>query len=77
MKHEDGNFISRDRFFKAGRAYRKKQRQLEKEWREERQRVADEVEAARSERDEVELVEGKLKREELREELFKYIRAEE
>jgi hypothetical protein len=30
MKHEDGNFISRDHFYKKGRKYRKKQRKSEK-----------------------------------------------
>lgn len=73
MTHEDGNFTSRDQFYKEGRSYRRQQREVEKEWREERERVANEAEANRNNEDEIGLLEGKLKREELREELFNYL----
>jgi hypothetical protein len=73
MKHEDGNFISRDHFYKKGRKYRKKQRKLEKEWRAERQRVANEEEEELDADDDTGLLEGKIKREELKEKLFEYI----
>ena len=77
MKHENGNFISADQFLKDGRVYRKRMSGLEKTWREERQRLADETEVLRNQDDEIGLLEGKLKREELREELFKYLQMEE
>jgi hypothetical protein len=77
MRHEDGNFFSKDQFFKDGQSYHKEQKKIEDEWRVEWQRVADEIETVRDEDDEVGLLEGRIKREELREELFNYLQMQE
>jgi hypothetical protein len=47
---------------------------MEREWRRERRRVADEEEAGHAADDDVGLIEGQLKREELKEKLFEFIR---
>jgi RecJ-like exonuclease len=76
MKHEDGNFISADTFITDGRSYRKRLGRIEREWRKRQEEVAEELEARRNHEDEIGLLEGKLKREKLREELFSYLRGQ-
>jgi hypothetical protein len=76
MKHEDGNFISADTFITDGRSYRKRLGHIEREWRKRQEEVAEELEARRNHEDEIGLLEGKLKREKLREELFSYLRGQ-
>lgn len=76
MNHEDNDFYSRDQFFRKGLKYVQKQRKREANWRRERREHNAEEEAEREDAREVELLKGKIKREELKEQLFEYIGAE-
>jgi hypothetical protein len=73
MRHEDGEFTSKDAFFKDGKSYQKDQKKVEKKWRQKRQEVADELEERRDADDDIGLLEGRLKREQLRAALFDHI----
>jgi hypothetical protein len=73
MQHEDNGNIQNDQFFRSGVKYVKHQRELEKEWRErQRQRAAD-MEREQDESSEILLLEAKIKREEMKEELFRWL----
>ena len=65
--------MTRDRFYRKGRRYQKKQQHLEREWKRDRRRNMDRAETALNEDEDVELLRGKIKREELKEALFNYI----
>ncbi|KAJ7091298.1 hypothetical protein C8R43DRAFT_908307, partial [Mycena crocata] len=73
MKHEDGNFVSRSQFYKKGKRYRKQQKNLEREWKRARLQEAVRSERERDMDDDIGLLEGKLKREELKAKLFEYL----
>jgi serine phosphatase RsbU (regulator of sigma subunit) len=73
MDHEDARFITRDKFFKLGKRIMRRERQRQREWDEAREQVAEQIEADMEERGEVELLEGKLKRERLKKELFAHL----
>lgn len=77
MNHEDGQFYSRDRFFKDGWKYVKTQRQKEARWRRERRAQNAVEEQERDELQEIELLRGKIKWEELKEQLFEYLNRNE
>ena len=71
MRYEEGEDVSQNTFYKDGIAYQKKQRRRERAWRREQQERAAELEA--EEEEEIELHEGRMKREELKEALFEYL----
>ena len=73
LDHEDAQFITRDKFFKTGKRIIRRERQKLKEWNEAREQVAEQIEADMEERGEIELLEGKLKREKLKKELFAHL----
>lgn len=73
MRHERGEDLSRDKFFRRGRRYQKKQRHIERRWRRDRQENMTNIEDGLDVDDDVELLQGKIKRETLKEELFKYM----
>lgn len=73
MDHEDAQFITRDKFYKLGKKImRREQREL-REWHEVRERDAVQEEQDMEEQGEIELLEGKLKREGLKKGLFAYL----
>jgi hypothetical protein len=73
MRHEEIGNISRDSSYKEGRMYQQKAARVEQKWkREQRQRMVceeEELEAI----DDIELLEGKIKREKLKEKLFTFL----
>ena len=73
MNHEDGRFYSQDQFYKDGQAYMKEQRIQERRWRRHERQHNTNEENRREEARDLELLEGKIKREELKEQLFRYI----
>lgn len=73
MKHEAGEDVSRNEFYKEGKKYQKTQRQNERKWRRERRRRAAQMEEIQDGDDDIALLEGKLKRAELKEELRGYL----
>ncbi|KAI5829575.1 hypothetical protein K523DRAFT_241839, partial [Schizophyllum commune Tattone D] len=73
LRHEDTGDLDQDHFFRAGRRYAKKVRRFERRWRQEqRERVA-RTEEELDEEDDVELLEGKFKRAQLKDMLFEYL----
>lgn len=75
MIHEqqEGRKFSKDRFLREGRKYMRRQREMEREWRESEEGRVAQLEMERDQASEIALLEGKLKREELKEELLKYL----
>ena len=73
MDHEDGTFISRDRFLKQGLKIMRQEKAMREEWETEQAANADILEIEREVSQDIGLLEGKLKREELKEELFTYL----
>lgn len=73
MDHEDGTFISRDRFFRQGLNIMRQERAMREEWEAEQGAHAEILEIEREVSQDISLLEGKLKREELKEELFTYL----
>jgi hypothetical protein len=73
MRHERGEDLSKNKFFRRGIRYQKEQRHLERRWRRERRENMARVEDAQNDDDDVELLQGKIKREELKEKLFEYM----
>jgi hypothetical protein len=76
MKHEDSNFISADKFITDRRSYCERLGHIEREWCKRQEEVAEELEARRNDEDKIGFLEGKLKREKLREELFSYLQGQ-
>ena len=76
LDHEDMQFVNRDTFYKKGRKIAKKERREYTEWRAEQELAALEGEINAGGRGEIELLEGKLKREELKKELLAYLDAQ-
>jgi hypothetical protein len=72
MDHEDKQFITRDKFYKVGRKIMRKEKRELAEWNAAREEEAMQVENM-DEEGEIELLEGKLKRERLKKELFAYL----
>jgi len=73
MDHKDAQFVTRDRFYKLGRKIMKREKRELREWNEAREDKALQSEWEREEQGEIELLEGKLKREELKKALFTYL----
>lgn len=73
MRHERIGRIESDKFYSAGRKYQKKQRRLEKTWRHERRAQAADLDVQLDGNNDIELLRGKIKREELKEWLFEYL----
>ena len=70
MDHEDGTFVSRDRFLKQGLNIIRQEKAMQEEWETEWAAHAEILEIEREVSQDISLLEGKLKREELKEELF-------
>lgn len=77
MDHKDGIYISKDRFFRKGKRLMRKERQMRKEWLAHREEVGQEAEQEEDDDDDIGLLEGKIKREGLKKELFAYLDAED
>lgn len=77
MKHEEGQDMRRDKFYQNGQKYQKKQQKLERKWRRQQRRQQAENEEELDKSDDVELLEGKLKREELKDAIIAYLRMDE
>ena len=73
MNHENGQNMSKDKFYQDGVKYQRKQKKEEKKWRREKRRRAAREEEEREQNDDINLLDGRIKREELKEELFKYM----
>jgi Arc/MetJ-type ribon-helix-helix transcriptional regulator len=73
MDHEDGTFISRDRFLRQGLKIMRQEKAMREEWEAEQVAHAEILETEREVSQDIGLLEGKLKREELKEELFTYL----
>jgi hypothetical protein len=73
MHHERGEDLSKDKFYKRGQKYQKKQRHLERRWQRVQQENMANIEGALDADDDIELLQGKIKREALKEELFEYM----
>jgi hypothetical protein len=75
LDHEDMRFVNRDMFYKKGRKIAKKERREYAEWRAEQELA--EVTQNTEARGEIELLEGKIKREGLKRTLLAYLRAQQ
>lgn len=73
MDHEDAHFITKDKFFKLGQRIMRQERRELREWNEAREREAAQLEEDMDEQGEIELLEGRLKRERLKEALFTHL----
>jgi len=73
IDHEDGRYITKDKFYRDGRKLLRKERRAQREWAEEREREAVRIEEDAEQQGEIELLEGKLKRENLKKELFAHL----
>ena len=73
MDHEDSQFVTRDRFYKTGLRLMKKEKWELREWNAAREEEALRSEREREERVDVELLEGRLKREVLKKAIFTYL----
>jgi Arc/MetJ-type ribon-helix-helix transcriptional regulator len=73
MDHEDGTFVSSDRFLRQGLKIMRQERAMREEWEAERAAHAEILEIEREVSQDISLLEGKLKREELKKELFTYL----
>lgn len=71
--HETGINISTDVFYHKGIQIREKEAQMYAEWHNEREENAQRVEGEREEGRDIELLEGKIKREELKKSLFEFL----
>lgn len=77
MKHEEGQDMRRDTFYREGHKYQKKQRKAEEKWRRRQRRRQAENEEELDRNDDIELLEGKLKREELKDAIIAYFGMDE
>jgi Arc/MetJ-type ribon-helix-helix transcriptional regulator len=73
MDHEDGIFVSRDRFLRRGLKIMRQEKAAQEEWEAEWAAHAEILESEREVSQDIGLLEGKVKREELKEELFTYL----
>ena len=73
MNHKDGTFVSGNAFLTQGLRIMRKEREMQREWDAERDEQAATMEAECEESHDISLLEGKLKREELKNELFTYL----
>ncbi|CAA7264516.1 unnamed protein product [Cyclocybe aegerita] len=73
MKHEAGQDMSSDKFYRQGKKYQRKQQHLERCWRQERRNRNAEEENQLDQVNDIGLLEGKLKRVELKESILEYL----
>jgi single-stranded DNA-binding protein len=73
MDHEDGTFVSGDTFLKQGMKIMREERERQREWEAEHAEHTAEMEVEHEVSHDISLLEGKVKREELKEELFMYL----
>ena len=73
MNHEDGIFVLKDRFFQQELRIIRQEREMQEEWEAERTAHVEILEAEREVSQDIGLLEGKIKREELKKELFTYL----
>ena len=73
MDHKDGIFVSRDRFLRQGLKIMRQEKAAWEEWEAEQAAHAEILESEREVSQDIGLLEGKVKREELKEELFMYL----
>jgi hypothetical protein len=73
MDHEDGAFVSGDIFLKQGLKIMREERNMQREWEAEHAECTAEMEGECEETHDISLLKGKVKREELKEELFIYL----
>jgi hypothetical protein len=73
MNHEDGQNMSKDKFYQDGIKYQRKHKKEEQKWQREQWQRAAREEEEREQNDDIDLLDGQIKREELKEELFKYM----
>jgi hypothetical protein len=73
MDHEDDMFVSGHTFLRQGLKIMGEERERLREWEAEHAEQAAEMEEEREESHNISLLEGKVKREELKEELFTYL----
>lgn len=73
IDHEDAQFIMRDRFYKAGQKIMKKEKWELREWNATREEEVMQSEREREEQEEIKLLQGKLKREQLKQALFTHL----
>lgn len=73
IRHEQGQDTSQDIFFQQGVRYMREQRKWEKRWRRARRWTTREDEEERDRANDIALLEGKLKRELLKQELQTYM----
>lgn len=71
--HEQGINTSNDGFFRKGKLIIRKEAQRKEAWLEEQERQAQEDEEERENFRDIELLEGRIKREELKLNLFEYL----
>ena len=76
MDHEDAQFITRDKFHKAGQKIMIKERWELAEWNMRREEEELQSEQDQEEQGEIKLLEGKLKQERLKKDLFVYLNSE-
>ncbi|KAF6744736.1 hypothetical protein DFP72DRAFT_65365 [Ephemerocybe angulata] len=73
MKHETVGSINSDKFYKDGKKYQRECRKRERRWRRARRRDVARNEEELDKGDDIALLEGKLKREELKEAMMVYL----
>ncbi|KAL1755681.1 hypothetical protein FB107DRAFT_212874 [Schizophyllum commune] len=70
LRHEDTGALDSNHFYRQGRRYAKKVRRFERHWRRHRRQETSRTEQELDEEDDIELLEGKYKRAQLKEALF-------
>lgn len=73
MNHEDGMFVSGNTFLRQGLKIMREEREMQREWEAKQAEHAVEIEGEYERSHDISLLEGKVKREELKEELFIYL----
>ena len=73
MDHEDGIFVSKDRFFQQGLRIIRQEREMQDGWEAERTAHVEILEAEREVSQDIGLLKSNIKREELKKELFTYL----
>lgn len=73
MDHENDVFVSGDAFLRQGLRIMREEAEMQQEWEEQRAEHAAAMEVEQEQSHDISLLEGKLKREELKGELFTYL----
>jgi hypothetical protein len=76
MTHESLGEINRDKFYREGHRYQQTRAREERRWRRQRREITARNEEELDEDDDITLLEGKLKREVLKEQLLAYLQPE-